>query len=54
MRNPSSADQVPYFNQAIKDVFDNSEVLTAVFVDFKSAYDCLEKITDAKIFFFWC
>ena len=39
MRNRSTSDQVAYFNQAIKDVLDDREVLRAAFVDFKTAYD---------------
>ena len=38
-RNCLTANQVAYFSQAIKDAFYNSEVLAAVFVDCKSAYD---------------
>jgi hypothetical protein len=36
-----------------KDSLDNKHVLTAVFVDFKSAYDCLERKSFIKINKIW-
>ena len=40
-KNRSTADQVTFFSQAIKDTLDKREILTAVYVDFKSVYDSI-------------
>ena len=38
-RNRSKSDQVTKFSQYIKDALDNRNILTAVYVDFKGAFD---------------
>ncbi|GIY94040.1 putative RNA-directed DNA polymerase from transposon BS [Caerostris extrusa] len=40
-KNRSTTDQVTYLIQIVKDALDNRNILTAVYVDFKSAYDTL-------------
>ncbi|GIY34555.1 putative RNA-directed DNA polymerase from transposon BS [Caerostris darwini] len=38
-KNRSTTDQVTYLSQIVKDALDNRNILSAVYVDFKSAYD---------------
>jgi hypothetical protein len=39
----STSENIAKFSQFIKDALDNKRILTAVFIDFKSAYDCVWK-----------
>jgi hypothetical protein len=39
----STSEHIAKFSQFIKDALDNKRILTAVFVDFKSAYDSVWK-----------
>ena len=41
----STSEHIAKFSQFIKDALDNKRILTAVFIDFKSAYDSVWKET---------
>ena len=44
----STSEHIAKFSQFIKDALDNKRILTAVFIDFNSAYDWLESKPNIK------